>query len=43
MKFLGIYELLLQIYTQFVQIARPINRLVSGENASKKKGSSRMD
>ena len=38
MKFLGIYKLLLQIYTQVcAQIARPINQLVSGENASKKR------
>ena len=37
MKLLGFHELLLQVYTQVCTDKRPINQLVSGENANKKK------
>ena len=37
MKFLGIYKLLLQIYTQVCANSETYQSIVSGENASKKK------
>ena len=38
MKFLGLHELLLHTFIpKYTQIARPINQLVLGENANKKK------
>ena len=37
MKFLGFYQILSEAYTKYVHIARPINHLVTGENANKKR------
>ena len=38
MKFFGFTNYYHKFIPKYVQIARPINQLVSGENASKKKG-----